>query len=128
MMKQISWYDSEGNIKHCQTVQEGLEDASCPEDGLQWIEGHPELIQNSKVVNGEIVNGNNDSILPILEELRIYRDLRLRRSDWTQMIDSPLSDAKKAEWANYRQQLRDLPSQYTENDNIDDVVFPTQPT
>lgn len=128
MMKRISWYDADGNIKHCQTVQEGLEDASCPEDGMQWIEGHPELLQNAKVINGQIVNGNNNSILPILEELRIYRDLRLKRSDWTQMPDAPLTPEKKYEWAEYRQQLRDLPSQYTENDNIDDVVFPTPPT
>ena len=47
-------------------------------------------------------------------------------SDWTQAVDAPISDAKKAEWATYRQQLRDLLS------NIDDVeyadiVWPTPP-
>ena len=40
---------------------------------------------------------------------------------------SELSDAKKAEWATYRQALRDLPSGYTDDDDINDVVFPTQP-
>lgn len=34
----------------------------------------------------------------------------LAASDWTQSPDSPLSDAKKQEWATYRQQLRDLPA------------------
>ena len=32
----------------------------------------------------------------------------LKGSDWTQMPDSPLSDSKKAEWATYRQELRDI--------------------
>ena len=127
MSRNISWYDLDGSIKFCQVCAEGLEDASCPEEGLNWVEGHPELLKNSKVINGEIVNGNNDSELPILDEIRIIRENRLKKSDWTQGVDSPLTDAKKAEWATYRQALRDLPSQYSDNDNFDDVVFPTQP-
>lgn len=39
------------------------------------------------------------------------RDDKLLRSDWTQTNDSTLSPTKKAEWATYRQQLRDLTSQ-----------------
>lgn len=46
-------------------------------------------------------------------------------SDWTQGADSPLSDTKKAEWATYRQALRDLPASTTDYDN---VVWPTQPS
>lgn len=34
----------------------------------------------------------------------------LSQSDWTQVADSPLSDEEKAEYATYRQTLRDLPS------------------
>ena len=52
------------------------------------------------------------------------------------MPDSPLSDSKKAEWATYRQQLRDLPQQWPAD--VDKVntnpkngetlwVFPQQP-
>ena len=63
-----------------------------------------------------------------LEILRIRRNAKLQDCDWTVAVDSPLSDSKKAEWVTYRQQLRDLPSGYTDSDNIDDVVFPTQPT
>ncbi len=36
------------------------------------------------------------------------RLLALQKSDWTQGADSPLSDEKKAEWAAYRQQWRDV--------------------
>ena len=48
-----------------------------------------------------------------LERLRLFRDGKLTASDWTQLADSQLSDAKKAEWANYRQQLRDFPATWT---------------
>jgi len=65
--------------------------------------------------------------LTTLESIRNNRMYMLRSCDWTQTEDSPLTDAKKAEWATYRQALRDLPSQYSDNDNINDVVFPTQP-
>jgi hypothetical protein len=49
------------------------------------------------------------------------------------MPDSPLSDAKKTEWATYRQQLRDLPSglDLSSVTKWDDVVaetyLPTKP-
>jgi hypothetical protein len=40
--------------------------------------------------------------------IRRERDRRLAASDWTQLPDSPLSDEQRAEWAAYRQALRDL--------------------
>jgi hypothetical protein len=60
-------------------------------------------------------------------EIREQREYLLYRSDWTQASDAPLTDAKKAEWSTYRQALRDLPSQYTTETNIDNVVYPTRP-
>ena len=64
-------------------------------------------------------------------EMRKLRNNFLRASDWTQMADSPLTAEKKAEWATYRQALRDLPSNSTptldENGNLVGVVLPTQP-
>ena len=42
--------------------------------------------------------------------VRNSRNQRLAGSDWTHGADSPLTDAKKAEWATYRQELRDYPS------------------
>jgi hypothetical protein len=47
-------------------------------------------------------------------QFRKERNALLASSDWTQSPDSPLSDAKKSEWATYRQQLRDLPSTTTD--------------
>ena len=47
-----------------------------------------------------------------LTQLRDERNQKLLDSDWTQASDhsSPLPDAKKVEWATYRQSLRDLPA------------------
>tara|TARA_B100001029_G_scaffold115850_1_gene95949 strand:- start:2269 stop:2559 length:291 start_codon:yes stop_codon:yes gene_type:complete len=42
--------------------------------------------------------------------IRASRNQRLASTDWTQGADSPLTDAKKTEWATYRQELRDYPS------------------
>lgn len=46
--------------------------------------------------------------------LRSDRNEMLMRSDWTQLSNSGLSEAKKAEWETYRQALRDLPETMTE--------------
>lgn len=40
---------------------------------------------------------------------RTERDRRLGLCDWTQLPDAPLTAEEKAEWAAYRQALRDLP-------------------
>ena len=60
-----------------------------------------------------------------MQSLRLQRDALLTQSDWTQMSDSPLTDAKKAEWATYRQALRDLPANTTDPAN---PTWPTKPT
>lgn len=56
--------------------------------------------------------------------IRSERNILLSRCDWTQLPDNQLSDAKKLEWANYRQALRDLPSSF---DTPKAVVFPALP-
>ena len=65
-----------------------------------------------------------------LQALRSARTIELSRTDWTQVPDSPLSDSKKAEWATYRQALRDLPSNYTYDSNkvLIQEYFPTKPS
>ena len=63
--------------------------------------------------------------------LRSFRNSQLSQSDWTQFADSPLAEQKKAEWAVYRQQLRDLPTNSTpaldENGQLTGVDWPTPP-
>ena len=110
-----------GEIDHSTTTV-----AEINEVGLQEGQG---IIEGSYQANEFIITDGEAVVRTdnTLEILRLKRDALLTESDWTQVNDSPLTDAKKAEWATYRQALRDLPSQYSDNDNINDVVFPTQP-
>lgn len=55
--------------------------------------------------------------------IRNERNHKLFLCDWTQAADSQLSDEKKAEWASYRQALRDITTQ-TDPFNI---TWPTKP-
>jgi len=68
------------------------------------------------------------------DELTEKRNLRLSACDWTQMPDNALSDSKKAEWAVYRQALRDIPQRFPSDVNKELVnpyetegLFPTKP-
>jgi hypothetical protein len=60
---------------------------------------------------------------PTWTEIRRTRDTLLKVSDWTQAPDSPLSQEKRAEWAAYRQGLRDLP----ESGDVNNIVWPQEP-
>lgn len=64
----------------------------------------------------------------VLRGVRNLRDHLLSQSDWTQVADSPLSADVKAEWATYRQELRDLPASSSDLTDPRDVVVPTAPT
>lgn len=55
------------------------------------------------------------------EQIRLWRNAELARTDWTQIADST---ADKAAWATYRQTLRDLPKQ---DKSADKIVFPESP-
>jgi hypothetical protein len=55
------------------------------------------------------------------EQIKLWRNAQLARTDWTQVADSP---ADKATWATYRQALRDLPAQAG---LAEEAVFPAQP-
>jgi hypothetical protein len=44
-----------------------------------------------------------------LAEARRRRNTLLSMSDWTQLLDAPLTDGQRSAWRAYRQALRDLP-------------------
>ena len=60
-----------------------------------------------------------ESQLP--QEVREKRNHFLKNSDWTQVSDAPVD---QAEWATYRQALRDIPSQAG---FPNEVTWPTEP-
>lgn len=60
----------------------------------------------------------------IMAGVRMERNRLLSISDWTQIPDVPLDNNKRAEWAAYRQELRDLLSKY---DDPEKIVWPNTP-
>jgi hypothetical protein len=63
----------------------------------------------------------------LLISMRSVRDNLLLKSDWTQMPDAPLTEAKRAEWVAYRQALRDVPQDNQSATSINDIIWPTKP-
>jgi len=55
------------------------------------------------------------------DRVRAQRDRLLAASDWTQVADAPVDQQT---WAEYRQQLRDIPQDFA---SPDDVVWPAAP-
>lgn len=75
----------------------------------------PESVSNVgdlAVVDGVVVAQAPPDVDPLIFAREI-RSVSLAASDWTQVADVALTDSKKAEWATYRQQLRDFPATVT---------------
>jgi hypothetical protein len=125
-MRSIVIYNVEtGMIRQSMVIDEDLIALNL-KDGEAYIEGTAGP-NETHVIDGQLVDGyadsrQQDAIDQAWIDFREYRRILLLESDWTQAADSPLSDAKKAEWATYRQQLRDLPA------NTTDPANPTWPT
>jgi len=58
------------------------------------------------------------------DEIRHKRDQILRDTDWTMTSGATVD---QAQWAAYRQVIRDIPQTYKDK-TPDDVVWPTQPS
>lgn len=56
--------------------------------------------------NGSAWVTDNDALAA---EMRQDRNYRLSACDWTALLDSPLTDAQKAAWTQYRSELREYP-------------------
>jgi hypothetical protein len=55
------------------------------------------------------------------EQIKLWRNAQLLRSDWTMHTDAPTD---KVKWAAYRKALRDLPAQ---GGSADKAEFPNEP-
>ena len=78
------------------------------------------MFQLVPLTDEEKAQRNQEKLDIQLSAVREQRNRLLASSDWTLMPDSPLSPEKKAEWATYRQALRDITTQ-------PDIIWPTQP-
>lgn len=98
---------------------EGYVEGSYSTDNYIIVDGEP-VAKEATVISEQ--NKKQAQI-----DLTAQRNSLLQGSDWTQVIDNPLTDAKKIEWQTYRQTLRDLPTAYTDIESIEEVIFPTKP-
>jgi len=58
------------------------------------------------------------------DDIRATRDQILRDTDWTMTTGASVD---QAQWAAYRQVIRDIPQTYKDK-TPDDVIWPTQPS
>ena len=130
-MKQFVVYNANGKILRTGTCAD-FDFSAQAQDGETVIEGEADdatqCVIDGEIRDAEPVTQNIDEQRrECLELLRTKRNAKITKTDYTQLTDSPLTDEKKVEWAIYRQALRDLPSQYQDETNIDKVVYPTRP-
>ena len=96
-------------------------------ENIVWDESLIHIPPTEEEVNAKLEELRNAEPM---NRLKKHRDRLLQNCDWTQGADSPLSNEKKAEWATYRQALRDLTN--TANPTLDgpfikDVEWPQEP-
>ena len=97
-------------------------------DGSDWIvrEAAPtkwHVWISESWVESDVVKGNVQ--LHAMEVVRAERNGKLSACDWTQLVDAPVTDAKRAEWVTYRAALREIPT--TIVTDVADIVWPTAP-
>lgn len=102
----VQWYDTWGEVEY----NDGSPNERIEELGV-FVQAISNFNDEKKRIQDEL--DAFEAARDYWEELRVLRNQRLTASDWTQVADVQLSDAQKAEWTTYRQQLRDLPESIT---------------
>ena len=124
----IIFYDSSGSITR---VKRQPDTSDIPEGQLFLIDNSFSSPANvnwkaKKIENGSVVD-RDDYVLDITGQQLDRRNSYLFDTDWTQVPDSPLTDTKKAEWATYRQALRDL-TNHSNWPNLSEDDWPSVPS
>lgn len=129
-MKTFTFYSSETGDIFCSCSMPAAEIAENTPENCSVYDGYING-QTHMIVNGEPVEKPPapvvESEIDVEREMRIIRNRLLLASDWTQMPDAPLTEAQRAEWAAYRQALRDVPQDNQSATSIDDIIWPTKP-
>jgi len=112
MISFCAYYEPSGRIRFKSVLQRSVEPPSV--DGLDVLvleedfDATVSVVVDGALIEGVVVDPQADLIAGVAA--RATRDQLLRASDWTQAGDSPLAAHKRAEWAAYRQALRDWPT------------------
>jgi len=86
------------------------EDNTDYQDYLKWV------------ADGNTAEADDDTLT--WDDIRATRDGILQSTDWTMTTGATVD---QAQWAAYRQNIRDIPQTYKDK-TPDDVVWPTQPS
>lgn len=126
-MRSFVIYNSDGKILRSGQVDDDTSQIQDAATEFELLVDVPENIEDYVVSAGALVLKPQSEIDAVKAEtdwriLRGERNALLAATDWTQAVDAPLTDAKKAEWAAYRSALRSLP------DNTTDPANPTWPS
>ena len=78
--------------------------------------------------DAHFIEAKPERVEDVATHIRQKRLRLLAKCDWTQTADSPLSDSKKAEWATYRQALRNMPANADSWPTIEDITWPSKPS
>lgn len=123
MIEYSIYQTSTGIIKQAGTAGSEADVQRVLRDGMSYIlEMHDPMTH--KIVDGSAVA--LDETRDLAAENRERRNALLAVCDWTQVPDSPLSDADKTAWQTYRQALRDLPTHANWPD-LQPSDFPNKP-
>lgn len=79
-------------------------------EGQLALEGAADASTQKIQVSDKTIIGREPDPTPFGTINRSRRDSLLNLSDWTQTVDSPLSESDKEAWRNYRTALRGLPA------------------
>ena len=71
-------------------------------DSLEWVDS------STKPTKAELDSHLSSAETEEMVVFRQMRNQKLLESDWTRIDDCGISTSKKAEWATYRQELRDI--------------------
>lgn len=128
-MRSFVIYNSDGKILRSGRVDDDTSQIMDATTEFELLVDVPENIEDYVVSSGSLVLKPQSEIdaAKAQTDMRILRGERnalLTASDWTQAVDAPLTDAKKAEWRTYRQALRDI----TDTSDPANVTWPSQPT
>ena len=126
-MRSFVIYNSDGKILRSGQVDDDTSQIQDAATEFELLVDVPENIEDYVVSAGALALKPQSEIDAAKAEtdwriLRGERNALLAATDWTQAVDAPLTDAKKAEWATYRSALRSLP------DNTTDPANPTWPS
>ena len=106
----LEWNDNKGHIEYKDGTVEPISELGIYQQAVdEWETAYTK---------------SNTGVIPWEDIFKRTRNELLAESDWTQLTDNALTDAKKQEWAVYRQKLRDLPANTSDFENVN---YPTPP-